>query len=502
MSTFSSTDASFLKPPSRAAGKFGLLICAGLVILAAIFLTGITKAIVGALALCLLGVMLFKPDAATLVVIVALYTNLGPVLTKNHNVPQIVAGSFSLLLGIPLVIYLVVRKERIITNRVVYAMLAFAAVMVISTFFSEYPVESLLSTCRYLLEGVLLYFLVLNTVRTQATLRKVIWAIIFAGTFLSVLACYQALTGNTTNTFGGFALPSGVVGTGEQGWGGQQIVDLGAGGPLGEKNHFGQILVMVIPLALSCLWTERSRKLRWLALALCVAVLGGVIFTYSRGSFVSLVVVAFLMVYLGRLKLRHLILTGVGASLIVLLVFPNYAYRISTLAGLTNPVQGDSSMQGHATVNLAGIKIFLDHPVLGVGPGQVQMYTMAYSNAMGEAPSRLVVNQSVQNTFLQQMDELGVIGFAVFVTILWITIRPAWQASRSFRANRSYATVTLSCVLLAVLGYLTQDLFVQLAWERYFWLMMALCAVATRLAFEEPTDSEGVPESLTSPAFR
>jgi O-Antigen ligase len=500
MSTFSNADARFLKPPSRAAGKFGLLICAGLVVLAGIFLTGILKAVVGALALCLLGVMLFKPDVATLVVILALYTNLGPVMMKNHNVPQIVAGSFFLLLGVPLVIYLVVRKERLITNRVLYVMLAFAAVMVISTFFSQYPVESLLSTCRYVLEGMLLYFLVLNTVRTQATLRKVIWAIILAGTFLAVLACYQGVTGNTTNTFGGFALPSGTVGTGEQDWGGQQAVDLGAGGPLGEKNHFGQILVMVIPLALSCFWTERSRTLRWLALMLCVVVLGGVIFTYSRGSFVSLVVIAFLMVYLGRLKLRHLILAGVGASLIVLMVFPSYAYRISTLAGLTNPVQGDSSMQGHATVNLAGIKIFFDHPVIGVGPGQVQMYTMAYSNAMGDAPSRLVVNQSVQSTFLQQMDELGIIGFVVFMMILWFTIRPAWQAARSFRSNRSFTAVTLSCALLAVLGYLTQDLFVQLAWERYFWLMMALCAVATRLAFEEFTDPESVTESLTSPA--
>ena len=502
MATFNDANANLFRPSRPMAARLALIVLGILLVGGSVFVTGITMALVAALALGVLALMVAGPEVATMIVVFALYTNLAPVLTRYHRVPEIVAASFFLLLGIPLVIYVLVRKELVITNRVLYVMLAFSGTMLISTFFSQYPIESLIRTARYLLEGVILYFLVLNTVRTQATLRKVIWVVILAGAFLSALSCYQGLTGNYTSTFGGLAQPSGTVGTGEEGWGGQQVIDQGTGGPLGEKNHFAQILVMVLPLALSRFWTERSRILRWLALALCLPVLGGIIYSYSRGAFVSIFVMMLLMVALGRLKVRHLILVGAGGALIVFLAFPDYAYRISTLSGLTAPQRADSSLQGHATVNLAVIHIFLDHPIVGVGPGQSDMYTQAYSNAMGEALRRINVNMSAQNTYLQQMADQGIIGFAVFMTILWIALRQIWRARRAHLEDNPYAAVTLTCLLLAVLSYLTQGLFVDLAWERYFWLILAVSAVAARLAFEEPTDPSGLPVSISNSLSR
>jgi putative inorganic carbon (HCO3(-)) transporter len=169
---------------------------------------------------------------------------------------------------------------------------------------------------------------------------------------------------------------------------------------------------------------------------------------------------------------------------------------------LTAPQQADSSLQGHATVNLAVIHIFLDHPIVGVGPGQSDMYTQAYSNAMGEALRRINVNMSAQNTYLQQMADQGIIGFGVFMTILWIALRQIWRARRAHLEDNPYAAVTLTCLLLAVLSYLTQGLFVDLAWERYFWLILAVSAVAARLAFEEPTDPSGLPVSISNSLSR
>ena len=45
--------------------------------------------------------------------------------------------------------------------------------------------------------------------------------------------------------------------------------------------------------------------------------------------------------------------------------------------------RSDTSMRGRATENLAALNIFLDHPMLGVGPGQTQMYTAKYGDEEG-----------------------------------------------------------------------------------------------------------------------
>ena len=67
-------------------------------------------------AFALTGFLLRWPDLETLAVLFVLYANLAVVASKFHGVPQIFAGSFLLLLGLPLVNYLLIRREKIIVD--------------------------------------------------------------------------------------------------------------------------------------------------------------------------------------------------------------------------------------------------------------------------------------------------------------------------------------------------------------------------------------------------
>ncbi|MGH7451929.1 MAG: hypothetical protein ACRENG_11315, partial [bacterium] len=159
-------------------------------------------------------VMFAKPEAATLVTLFAMYANLTVVAIHYHNIPQPIAASFFLLLGIPLLSYVIIQRQSLITNRALWGMFVYLAIMAASAIFSRDATQSVERVIGFFLEGIVLYFLIINTIRTPALLRKTTWIIIAAGVFMGSLSLYQTATGAYSNSFGGMAqISNGTVNT-------------------------------------------------------------------------------------------------------------------------------------------------------------------------------------------------------------------------------------------------------------------------------------------------
>jgi len=88
-------------PSRKWTGAAGLLFLA-MGVGAVVYEVNIMLAVGAAVALGMLLVMFARPNATTLMVIFAMYANLAVVAIRYHNVPQLVAGCFFLLLVIPL----------------------------------------------------------------------------------------------------------------------------------------------------------------------------------------------------------------------------------------------------------------------------------------------------------------------------------------------------------------------------------------------------------------
>ena len=125
------------------------------------------------------------------------------VLAKYHNVPTAIAANL-IVLAIPLTDYLLMRREQVLINRIFWLMLAQLVAMSISAFFSEYSWAAMGRIVVYLAEEVVLYFLILNTVRNQAMLRKAVWTLVMAGILMGSLSILQTFVGSHKN-LGGFA---------------------------------------------------------------------------------------------------------------------------------------------------------------------------------------------------------------------------------------------------------------------------------------------------------
>lgn len=144
-------------------------------------------------------------EAAVLVFFFIFYANLATVLTRFHGVPQIIASGVALLLLIPLARHMVLERQPLVVTPVLILVFAFLGALFLSAALSKDPSVSRTSVVGYLTEGLLLYLLVSNAVRTTRALRQVVWVLILAGSFMGILSIYQEVTHTYANDYAGLA---------------------------------------------------------------------------------------------------------------------------------------------------------------------------------------------------------------------------------------------------------------------------------------------------------
>jgi O-antigen ligase len=363
---------------------------------------------------------------------------------------------------------------------------------------------------RYLGEGVLVYLLFINLIRSTDSLRRVTWLLVLCGALLASLTAFQELTGSYRTEFGGlagrnleFENETGVL-PGSKGRVERGSVRLAnrAQGPIDDPNRYAQILIVLLPLAWCLIRTDTNRTRRGIAAASAALIVAGVLLTYSRGGFVGLILMAALMCALRMVKVWQVATVAIAISLSVAILNPGYADRMRSLLGIggifsgpsTSGVAPDAVERGRATHMLAAWKVFLDHPIIGTGPGQFSgVYSVDYSSEF-YAVRRVTEPRRAHSLYLELAAETGVIGFSVFMAIVIVTLRrlvTAWHRTTSVDAF--LANMSLACVV-AVFAYLATALFLQLSFQRYYWFLLAL-AGATVLIAESRTREGGNPSA-------
>jgi putative inorganic carbon (HCO3(-)) transporter len=251
-------------------------------------------------------------------------------------------------------------------------------------------------------------------------------------------------------------------------------------GPIGEKNRYAQALVVLVPLGLALARTAARRTARALAGVATVGVLAGVALTYSRGAALALVVVLVAGTALRLLPLRVLGLTAAAVS-VVLLSVPAYAERLSTLDQLSSSsagalTSGDASIRGRATENLAALKVFAAHPLLGVGPGGFPTYYRSYAERVGGRPRQ--EERQAHNLYLGVAAELGIAGLTLLLTLFGVLLHGLLRARRLWARVDPARAELAGALTLSVLLYMATGVFLHLSYQRYFWLLVALAALA------------------------
>jgi putative inorganic carbon (HCO3(-)) transporter len=444
--------------------------------------------LVAVVLLSMLVLVIMFPEFSTLAVIFVTYTNMAVIARNLYGVPDSVANAFGLLLGLPLVSYLIFQRRRLVFDQTFILMLVFLVAMLASSLVAVDKPRALNRVRDYLVEGLAFYILIINVIRNLPTLRRVIWTLLLAGSLLGALTLYQEVTHTYNNDFGGLVGRESQVVSGQVTQEGTVTTNR-AGGPVdGDPNRFGQIMVVLLPLALFRIWGERSLWLRVAAACSFMLILGGMLLTYSRGAFVSFMLVLLIMTIMRYIRLRQILISVAGLAILILAAAPGYLARIDTIRGVEGLISQDSNQEpdyvtrGRLTEMMAALNVFLDYPVLGVGPGQYSKYYSVDYQLDPDIALRYIPNSRRAHTLYFEMGaETGVIGLTTFMAIVLLIMYRLWEARRRWFKTDPDSANMATALLLSIIGYLGTAIFLHLSYQRYYWLLLALGGAAIQI---------------------
>ena len=358
------------------------------------------------------------------------------------------------------------------------AVAAFLAVAAISLLAASDAIDTV-GTLRGVAEDGSVAVLAGILLRGTGSLRRLVWAVVLAGGAIGAVATLQFILGAFDTTLGGFA-QSAV----------QQIVEttdaVRISGPVGDPNYFAQWMVMIIPLAVDRFSDETRRGLRALAAGSALAMTTAVVFTFSRGAVLGLVVIGLFLLMRSPRRVRTVAVLAFSAAVLISLAPGRYFDRLGALSDVGGVGAGiDPSVRARTSEMTAAVRMFAAEPITGVGYGSFSLHYPETVRDLGIDVR--ATPREAHNLFLQFAAEMGLLGILLLAGItaaVFISIRRGRERFRRISDLRGDGIGFAVTASLA--GFLVTSLFLHLDFGRLVWLIAGIGLALPRIAaFED-----------------
>lgn len=265
--------------------------------------------------------------------------------------------------------------------------------------------------------------------------------------------------------------------------GGQQSVQGPEPSFIGGNTHLGVALLMVAPMFIAF---SRDTSSKWLRRAAVVAVwltLIAILFTYSRGAWLGMAVVSFLLFLQSRHKVALLIVLVPLASAGVALVPDKLFDRMDTIAEYQEDNSALQRLQGWGVATNVALK----HP-LGAGfvldATPVDLW-MSYANFLRPEFKRANAAHSI---YFQMLGDHGFGGLALFLIVVVATFWTLARVRTMVRGDpdRAWLGHYAAALMIGLAGYCVAGAFVSLAYFDLFYTFVILAGILLREARAEP----------------
>jgi len=244
-----------------------------------------------------------------------------------------------------------------------------------------------------------------------------------------------------------------------------QVLDGQYGGP----NELAVLLVACVPFSMAAALAADQRRLRIAGAVSTLMLAAGVCACQSKGGYLGIFMVG--AVFLVRDRWRSVPL--LAAAAVVFLVLPHVAERVSGRTAAHRPIYyrgedqapvvgeqapavrhrvlllfdlREKSTIGRLVIWSRGLRLVLEHPILGVGAG---CFRSGYASLPGsEELAAELRSRSAHSTYLQAAAEHGLPGLSLFLAILGTPFLRWWL--RDDRSSLSGDHV--GCATLLALG--------------------------------------------------
>jgi O-antigen ligase len=389
-----------------------------------------------------------SPAAAAVALYVFMLVSRVPELVPFGAVfrPMVILAALAVALAFTLPQSRTYALFRTIEARAVVGIFGLIALSVPLSYWPSASVGALLSFAKVLVY----FFLLIYCIRTRSELRLVLWAFLAAIVTLEIMALFGGVDRDgrlrVTSTY--------------------------------DPNDIAFVMACALPTAAMLFFAERGALRRLLPPIVFVAMLT-VIFTKSRGGFISLVVVG--LIVLCKLPSGRVPFLRTGAAIAAIVAFTalapaSYWQRIVTIWD-TEGIKDGYLRGGLETARWStwrrGIQLAIQHPVTGVGAG-----------AYGPADALIGGHyMGAHSSFIQIAAELGLGGLALFVFLLYrgiINGRAVAAASRRTRAL-VWHYWTAHAIEGSVWGFAVAGATLTQGYSEFMYFFVAMSVVLRRL---------------------
>lgn len=286
---------------------------------------------------------------------------------------------------------------------------AFLAVLFFSLIYSESQLEGLFHVIRFLVLCTLVIYLI-NTITTKRGLMILLGVAVVIATGLAAASAITTIL-NPEIAAMNFLFA------------GQRFAGRAAIGD-SDPNFFATTFFLPIMIATAAAHSERlSVTARSAAIFLLVLLLAGLVSTYSRSSWVSVILGVFIIIlYYRNLKLAAL---GLAAFALLLLFSPGLRLALTSVFIRFLDIFSGSSEESagmRIVLGLAALKMFFSSYGLGVG---FESFSPVFDR-INETYGMFGVNEP-HNILYQVLAEMGVAGILVFFGLMFVLFRTAWR---------------------------------------------------------------------------
>ena len=285
---------------------------------------------------------------------------------------------------------------------------------------------------------VTMFIVMINVVRTERRLKTLMFLSVGVGCVLAEGTIRDYLIGNLKSN--GERI-SGVI-----------------GGMFENPNDLALHLVMMIPIAAALGFATRSLLKKALYGASFLLMVAGVIFTFSRGGFLGLVVAMTVFAWkLGRNN-RLLVVASIVVMVVVLvLVMPGaMAERFVSIVRPLSDESAGGSVISRSQLFWRSIQVTLRHPLLGIGMNNFHIVS--------------IHEQVSHNAYTQVSAEMGIPALIAYLSLIVAPLKRLRRAEHQMAGTKPSRFYYLAIGLQASLvGFMVSSFFGSVAYLYYLY---------------------------------
>lgn len=250
----------------------------------------------------------------------------------------------------------------------------------------------------------------------------------------------------------------------------------GSGNYFKDENDLSLYVNMYLPFCYFLMLYEQKRMMKaFYAFALATG-LFAVVISFSRGGFIGLVAIGFVIWIISPRKVISLILISLIGLSVYHFAGDSYLKEVHTIAD-----SNDGTAKARIESWKAGWRMFLDNP-LGVGGGN---FSARFPEYQSDYFKRGMWGRAAHSVWFTLIPELGIVGIFIYLSLLYYNLKDIFLLKRinpNKDPNLRYLQYLSLAFIASFAGYFASGTFLSVLYYPHYWYLTAILVATTKIA--------------------